>query len=243
MRNCPHIIGVRVSERSPEIPTATQSVTANSRNNRPTTLGTNSSGMKTAISDTVSEITVNPICRDPLKAASIGLSPSSMWRTMISIMTIASSTTKPALIVKAIKERLSRLKPHSAITPNVPINDSGKVTAGISVAHSLRRNRKMTSTTRAIVTISVERRSSIEARIVSVRSARTVSAIVAGSAACRLVSSARMRSTVSTTLAPGWRLISRMIAGCRSSQLATRLSSTPSLTEPTSRSRTGAPSR
>jgi hypothetical protein len=43
-----------------------------------------------------------------------------------------------------------RAEAAQAITPNVPINDSGKVTAGISVAHSLRRNRKMTSTTRAI---------------------------------------------------------------------------------------------
>ena len=35
--------------------------------------------------------------------------PSSMWRTMFSSMTMASSTTKPTEIVKAISEMLSRL--------------------------------------------------------------------------------------------------------------------------------------
>ena len=183
--------------------TATQSMAENSRNSRPITLGTNSSGMKTAINERVSETTVNPIWRDPRSAASTGLSPASMWRTMISIITIASSTTKPALIVSAISDRLSRLKPHSAITPKVPISDSGKVIAGIIVAHSFLRNKKMTRTTRAIVISNVERTSWIEARIVSVRSARTVSETVAGRASRRCGKSARTRSTVSTTLAPG----------------------------------------
>ncbi len=67
--------------------------------------------MNTATSDTVSEITVKPISRAPFSAASIGLSPSSRWRTMFSIITIASSTTKPVPIVSAISDRLSRLKP------------------------------------------------------------------------------------------------------------------------------------
>ena len=38
-----------------------------------------------------------------------GFSPSSMWRTMFSSMTIASSTTKPTESVSAISDRLSRL--------------------------------------------------------------------------------------------------------------------------------------
>ncbi len=76
-----------------------------------------SSGMKTATSDIVSEITVKPISRAPRKAASIALSPSSMWRTMFSIMTIASSTTKPVPMVSAISDRLSSENPREPHHP------------------------------------------------------------------------------------------------------------------------------
>ena len=102
-----HIIGVSVSETIAETTTAMVSVSANSRNMRPTSPVMNSSGMKTAISDSVSEMTVKPISLAPRNAACIGPSPSSMWRTMFSIMTMASSTTKPVPMVSAISERLS----------------------------------------------------------------------------------------------------------------------------------------
>ena len=64
-----HIIGVSVSETTAEVTTAMVSVSANSRNMRPTSPDMNSSGMNTAISDTVSEITVKPIS---LRAAQRG---------------------------------------------------------------------------------------------------------------------------------------------------------------------------
>ncbi len=51
---------------------------ANSRNSRPTTSPMNSSGISTAISDTVSEMMVKPIWVAPFSAAAIGASPSSM---------------------------------------------------------------------------------------------------------------------------------------------------------------------
>ena len=69
----------------------------------------NSSGISTAISETVSEMMVKPISCEPLSAASIGLMPPSTWRAMFSIITMASSTTKPVEMVRAISERLSRL--------------------------------------------------------------------------------------------------------------------------------------
>ena len=56
------IIGTRVSETTAEIRIVIASVTANSRNSRPTTSPMNSSGISTAISDTVSEMMVKPIC-------------------------------------------------------------------------------------------------------------------------------------------------------------------------------------
>ena len=67
------------------------------------------SGMKTAISDTLIDMTVKPISRAPLIADCSGVVPASRWRKMFSTTTIASSTTKPTAIVSAISERLSRL--------------------------------------------------------------------------------------------------------------------------------------
>ena len=67
--------------------------------------------MNTATSDIDIERIVNPISPAPAIAAAIGVLPPSMCRTMFSIITTASSTTKPTAMVSAINERLSRLKP------------------------------------------------------------------------------------------------------------------------------------
>ena len=56
----------------------TESVTANSLNRRPTTSLMNSSGISTAISDTVSDTTVKAIWPEPSSAACLGSSPRSM---------------------------------------------------------------------------------------------------------------------------------------------------------------------
>ena len=69
----------------------------------------NSTGMNTAASESVIDTIVKPISLEPSSAASQRLLPISMWRTMFSSMTIASSTTKPTESVSAISERLSRL--------------------------------------------------------------------------------------------------------------------------------------
>jgi len=65
--------------------------------------------MNTAASDSVMERMVNPTSRDPANAASSGGVPFSMWRTMFSSITMASSTTNPTDSVSAIIDRLSRL--------------------------------------------------------------------------------------------------------------------------------------
>ena len=65
--------------------------------------------MKTAVSDSVIDRIVKPISRAPSSAACIAGFPFSMWRTMFSSITIASSTTNPTDNVSAISERLSRL--------------------------------------------------------------------------------------------------------------------------------------
>src|SRR5207245_793918 len=87
-------------------------------------------------------------------------------------MTMASSTTKPVEMVKAIKERLSKLYPSRYITPKVPTSDRGPAMLGIRVADRLRRKRKITITTSPTVSISVNCTSRTEARIVVVRSVR-----------------------------------------------------------------------
>ena len=66
-------------------------------------------GMKAATNEMVMETIVKPISWAPLTAASYGRSPCSMWRTMFSRTTMASSTTNPTARVNAMSDRLSRL--------------------------------------------------------------------------------------------------------------------------------------
>ena len=91
---------------------------------------------------------------------------------MFSIITMASSTTNPVEMVSAISDRLSRLYPSRYITPKVPTRESGTATLGIAVAARLRKNRKITRTTSATVSISSNCTSATDARIVVVRSVR-----------------------------------------------------------------------
>ena len=104
-----HSIGVSVSDTKPETNTATAIVTANSCSKRPTNPLMKRTGMNTAASERVMEMMVKPISFEPFNAAAKGGSPASMWRTMFSSMTMASSTTKPTQSVSAMSERLSRL--------------------------------------------------------------------------------------------------------------------------------------
>ena len=60
---------------------------------------------------------------------------------MFSITTMASSTTKPVAMVRAISVRLLIEKSRNPITAKVPTSDSGTATPGIMVAGTLRRNR------------------------------------------------------------------------------------------------------
>ena len=189
----------------------------------------NSSGMNTAISDSVSEMMVKPISLAPLSAAWNGLSPSSMWRTMFSIMTMASSTTKPVPMVSAISDRLSSEKPQNHITPKVAISDSGSATPAMMVARMVRRKMNTTRMTSATLSTSVNCTSRIDARMVLVASCTTVSSTPAGNARCSRGSSRWMRCTVSTTLAPGWRWMSTTTAGLPLYQAPTLLFSSPSI--------------
>ncbi len=160
---------------------------------------------------------------------------------MFSITTMASSTTKPVATVSAIKDRLFRLKPNRYMAPRVPTSESGTDRLGIRVARALRRNTKITITTRMMASVSSNSTSCTEARMVTVRSVRTVTSIAAGSDACNCGSNALMPSTTEITLAPGCRWMFRMIAGVWFIQAPSLSFWAPSTTWPTSLSRTGAP--
>src|SRR5205823_3690639 len=212
-RSRAHIMGVKVSDTTAEIRIATASVMANSRNSRPMTSPMKSSGISTAISDTVRLMMVKPICREPSSAALRRGVPSSTWRETFSIITIASSTTKPVEMVSAISVRLLIEKPARYMTPNVPTSESGTATLGINVAEGLRRKKKITSTTSTTASSSSNSTSAIEARMLTVRSVSGVTVIEAGRLASSRGSSAAMRSTVWMTFAPGWRWVLAMVAG------------------------------
>ena len=160
---------------------------------------------------------------------------------MFSIMTMASSTTKPVAMVSDISDRLSSEYPSRYMTAMVPTSDSGTDRLGITVAGRLRRNTKITPTTSATDSSSSNSTSFTEARMVTVRSVSGVMAMPDGMD-CR--SCGRMRliaSTTAMTLAPGWRCTFRMMAGVVFDQAASWVFSGPLTTCATSRTRIGAP--
>ncbi len=208
-----HSIGASVSETSADTAIEAVTVSANSRNMRPMMPPMSRSGMNTATSDRLIDSTVKPISREPWSAASNGEAPSSMWRWMFSTTTMASSTTKPTAMVSAISDKLSRLKLNMYIAAHEPSSASGTVMLGMTVAQKLRRNSRTTSTTRAMVSPSVNWTSLTEARMVVVRS-RMVSTLTAGGIlAVSWGSCALIWSTVSMTLAPGCLKTARMMPG------------------------------
>ena len=182
---------------------ATETDTANSRNTRPTMPPISSTGMNTAISEKVIDTMVKPISREPFSAASNGRMPPSMWRTIFSSMTMASSTTKPTDKVSARSVMLLMEKPNIYIAAQVPISDTGTASAGMMVADTLRRNRKITMITSAMAIAKVSCTSTTAARIDSERSNRGAISMAGGICARAATSALRTRSTTSTVLASG----------------------------------------
>ena len=60
---------------------------------------------------------------------------------MFSIMTMASSTTNPVAMVRAMSDRLLRLKLARYMTAKVPTRESGTDRLGMMVAGTLRKKR------------------------------------------------------------------------------------------------------
>ncbi len=182
---------------------ASERVSANSRNRRPTIPPIRRIGRNTAINEMLIDSTVNPTSRAPASAASTRPLPASAWRDIFSSTTIASSTTKPVAIVRAISDKLFKLKFRRYIAAKVPTIETSTATLGMIAARISRRNKKTISVTKRTAMTKVHSVSCNEARIVMLRSEAGKNSISLGIAAWRCGNSALTRSTVSMMLAPG----------------------------------------
>src|ERR1700751_517840 len=70
-----------------------------------------------------------------------------MWRCAFSMTTMAASTTNPVASVMPNSVNELMEKPNILMNANVPISETGMVTAGMMVARQSSRNRKMTAIT------------------------------------------------------------------------------------------------
>src|SRR5271166_933951 len=94
----------------------------------------------------------------------------------------------------------------------VPTIESGTATPGITVAEIFRRKRKITITTRQMVSIRVNLTSWMESRIEAELSCTTSRLTEGGISERKIGSRRRTLSTTSTVLVPGWRwTASRMV--------------------------------
>ena len=156
-------------------------------------------------------------------------------------MTMASSTTKPTAMAKAMSVRLLTEKPSAHIAAQVPASDSGTVMPAASVGVMRRRNTKTTIMTRAMASRSVNCMSWTLARMVVVRSVSTWMSMPAGIHRCRLGIRSFTWSTVSRTFASGcFRMISST-PGCLSNMATERVLRVPCSTLATLDSRTTLP--
>ncbi len=122
---------------------------------------------------------------------------------MFSSMTMASSTTKPTDSVKAISERLSRLKPMAYMAAKVPTTDMGSVSEGMTVAEKFRRNKNMTITTRPSVSTRVNSTSWVDSLMLLDLSYMICMSTEAGSWERKVGSRRLTASETSTVLVPG----------------------------------------
>src|SRR6476646_9895561 len=95
-------------------------------------------------------------------------------------MTIASSTTTPTDSVSARSVMLLIEKLNAYIAPQVAISEMGTASAGMIVAETERRKRKITMMTSAIAITSVSSTSTTDARTETERSFSTSILIAAG---------------------------------------------------------------
>ena len=162
-----HIIGVSVSAITVEHEMAIITVRANSLKFLPTTPPIKTRGIKTMIRAILVDITA-PVISPMLSMAALkGFLPSSICLVVFSRTTIASSTRKPTESVRAIRDRLSKLKCLVSMTAKVAHSVRGRTIAGMMVSFNLPRKRKITRITKIRAMTIVVFTSFIDSRIVS----------------------------------------------------------------------------
>ena len=147
---------MKVSELNAEIAMENAMVSENCWYSSPVVPGKNATGTNTAISTSDVAITApvtSPMASEAATCDRMCSSP--MWRWMFSMTTIASSTTSPVASMMPNSVRVLIEKPSSLMKANVPISDTGIVTAGISVLRQSCRNRNITSMTKMMASTSV----------------------------------------------------------------------------------------
>ena len=171
--NLAHIIGVVVSETTSETTIATDSVTANSRNSRPTMPPISRMGMNTATSEMLIERTVKPISLAPRKRRlqrrhalfEVSARCSRSRRSHRPRRTGRDRQRHQRQIVETVAEQVHHAERAQQRERHREL--------GMNVAQQLRRNRNTTRITRPIEISSVNSTSCTDARIVVVRSITT----------------------------------------------------------------------
>src|SRR5438552_696464 len=140
--------GESVSALNSEIAIEKAIVNENCRYRIPVVPGKNETGTKTEIN--TSEVATTALATSDIAtdvAVCESVRSASMWRCAFSMTTIASSTTRP--VASVIPNSVSELieKPNILMNANVPIRETGIVTAGMMVARQSNKNRKITMMT------------------------------------------------------------------------------------------------
>src|ERR1017187_2159051 len=162
-RNIAESAGESVSALKAEMAIENAMVSENCLYRIPVVPGKNETGTNTAIS--TSDVAMTALVTSPMarEVASCGSECyMAMWRCTFSMTTIASSTTSPVASVmpKSVNELME--KPKSLIKANVPMSETGMVTAGMMVARQSSKKRKITTMTMTIASESVTSTSRIE---------------------------------------------------------------------------------
>ena len=108
-------------------------VSANGRNHSPDTPGMKATGTNTAMIEKVVAATAMPISAVPSRAAVRRSDPISMWRTIFSRTTIASSISTPIASDSPSRVMKFRVKPHSQTAMKAASTEVGRASAVIRV--------------------------------------------------------------------------------------------------------------
>ena len=134
-------IGSSVNDTNSDTSTANATLTPNWKKMRPIIPPMNATGMNTAITAIVVENTARPISLVPSLAAWWCSFPISMWRTMFSRTTIASSIRSPIASDNASSVIVFSVKPNRNMPKNAEMTEIGSARPVMTVERQELRNR------------------------------------------------------------------------------------------------------